>query len=155
MADKKKAEKAEAVDEGNDIPKSSLTSAVTTDMSDEPASQVRPDEEQAAIDNTFEGRSNRASIGLVTVDGIDLRYVGVAPARDQDAETPSGLKITSENSTFTPLANVEFHPSIRCKDPKSGEYYFPADGVTSWEGCEFEGNPLVPKAEKTKAKKAA
>jgi len=113
----------------NTVPKSSLTSAVaeTTDESipTDPASD--------------------AGIGLIKVDGVGFEYVGVAPAREKDAETPSGLPIRADNSTFTPLANVPFSNSIRVKDPKSAEYYYPGDGVTSWDGCELNGSYLIPR----------
>lgn len=130
---------------GNDIPKSSLTSAVTSDLSDAPAPSVtRSDEELEAINKAWETRASDAGIGLIKVDGVDFRYVGIAPARDKDAQTDSGLAISPINSTFTPLSNVPFHPSIRIKDPSSGKFYFPDDGVTSWEGVSFNGNSLIP-----------
>lgn len=133
----------EAPKSGNNIPKSSLTSAVTSDLPQE-APKDQPTE-QEGLDPATE-----AGIGLVRVDGIDFRYVGIAPAREGGkAETPGGIKITPENSTFTPLPNVPFSNSIRVKDAKSGEFYYPADGITSWEQCEFKGSKLIP------AKKAA
>lgn len=131
--------------------KTSLNSAVTTDLANDPDAEQQSKDAQAAADekaendNSFEGRAARHGIGLVKVDGIDLRYIGVAPARlGGEAKTPAGLPITPENSTFTPLANVPFNPSIRCQT-ESGEYYYPADGVSSWDAVEFEGNPLVPR----------
>lgn len=148
-----KAETAEPAASGNSIPKSSLTSAVTSDLPQE--APVEPTEaDKARIDAfnaTMEGRALEAGIGLIHVDGIDFRYVGVAPARDKDAKTESGLAISPLNSTFTPLSNVPFSNSIRVKDPASGKFYFPADGVTSWEGVEFEGSKLIPAAKKAKA----
>lgn len=127
---------------GNDIPKSSLTSGVTSDL---PAG-----EDTGAGNEPNPDPAVEASIGLVRVDGIDFRYVGVAPAREGGkAETPGGVKIGPENSTFTPLSQVPFSNSIRVKDPKSGEFYYPGDGITSWEACEFKGSKLIP------AKKAA
>ena len=132
MADKKKQ---------NDIPKSSLTSAITTDLPADPAptKHVIPDQSPMV----------EAGLGLVKVDGIDFRYVGIAPAQDKDPETPSGFKITADNSTFQSLETVPFHPSIRIKDPKTGEFYYPGDGVTNWEGCELNGNRLVPEKKKS------
>jgi hypothetical protein len=133
----KKAEAANSSGRMNDIPKSSLTSPVTSDLPGE-------GEDTAAQNEAFENLPPevKAGLGLVKVDGIDFRYVGVAPAQDQDAETPSGLKITPDNSVFTPLGNVPFSQSIRVKDPKSGEFYFPQDGITSWAQCELNGNKL-------------
>lgn len=127
--------------------KSSLNSAVTTDLpmtEAEQQAQAEAEAKAAERPKTWLDRANEAGIGLVKVDGIDHRYVGIAPAREGKAETPAGLPITPENSTFTPIGNVPFDPSIRVKDPKSGEYYFPADGTTSWEGCELEGSYLIP-----------
>jgi hypothetical protein len=131
---KKKPEAAAASGSQNDIPKSSLTSAVTTDL---PADQG---EQVTEVEN--ERPEIKAGIGLVKVDGNDFRYVGVAPARDKDASTDAGQQITPMNSTFTPLDQVPFSNSIRIKDPKSGEFYYPADGCTSWGDCELNGNKL-------------
>lgn len=167
---------------GNET-KSSLNSAVTTDMPNKaaeaetstvdltkvtiPTSAITPpapkvetgltDEDEAdlkARDASFETRANDAGIGLIRVDGIDFRYVGVAPARDKDPKTPGGYPITNENSTFTPLANTVFHPSVRIKDPKSGTFYYPADGASSYELVEYEGNRLIAKEVDKAASKA-
>lgn len=101
---------------------------------------------------SFEQRAADASIGLVEVDGIGLQYIGVAPAREiadgGKPMTPGGLPITGENSTFQPLANAVFHPSVKIKDPKSGEFYYPKDGITSYEMAEYEGNYLLGKGPK-------
>lgn len=110
--------------------------------------------EEAALEKTslsFEQRAVDAGIGLVRVEGIDFRYIGVAPGRDKDPKTPGGYPITSENSTFTPLANTVFHPSVRIKDPASGEFYYPADGALSYNDAEYEGNPLIAKEADKKA----
>jgi hypothetical protein len=134
-----KSKSTEAPATGNDIPKTSATSAVTTDLPQQ--AEQDPQAEQEVADTQSQAVKN--GIGLVRVDGIDLRYVGIAPARDKGAKTPGGLAITPENSTFTTLDNVAFHPSIRIKDPKSGEFYYPADGVVSWEECELNGSKLL------------
>jgi hypothetical protein len=149
MATKKQTTDAAAADReptasnasGNDIPDSSLTSAVTSDL---PADGADIAEQEKAMEEVIENQdpATKAGIGLVKVDGIDFRYVGVAPARDKDAKTESGYPITALNSTFTPLDQVPFHNSIRVKDPKSGEFYYPADGVTSWAECELNGSKL-------------
>lgn len=94
-------------------------------------------------DNSFGARAMRASIGLITVDGAGFRYVGVAPARDKDPKTPGGTPISTDNSTFTALADVPFDVSVRVKDPKTGEFYFPTEAA-GWADCEYKGNPLVP-----------
>lgn len=129
--------------------KTSLNSAVTTDLPEDPAETKAQAKAEAAaeekVDDSPEGRANAAGIGLVKVDGIGLNYIGIAPARDKKAETPSGLPIRPENSTFTPLGNVAFSNSIKIKDPKSGEYYYPTDGVTSWDACELNGSYLIPR----------
>jgi hypothetical protein len=130
--------------------KTSLNSAVTSDLKNETDVVAESEEAQAAADEdqakdkSVEARASRAGIGLVKVDGIDFRYVGVAPARmGGRAETPTGMRITPENSTFTPLSMVPFHPSIRCQ-AENGQYYFPQDGVTNWDGVELDGQKLVP-----------
>lgn len=110
----------------------------------ETAVEVKP-----FVDNSVAGRANLAGIGLVRVDGIDFRYVGLAPARDKEAKTPAGLMISSANSTFTPLSEVTFDQSVRVKDPKSGEFYFPTE-VTGWGDVELNGSYLVPKVEAVK-----
>jgi len=140
-AEPAKAEETAPETEGNDIPKSSLTSAITTDLPNDapPAPKDEPNPDPAV----------EAGLGLVKVMGIDFRYVGVAPARDKDAKTPAGLPITVENSTFTPLGNVPFSNSIQVKDPKSGEFYYPDDTCRSWEACEHNGNKLIPAKAKT------
>lgn len=124
---------------GNSIPKSSATSAVTSDLPGEAG------EDPQAQQDLYDGQPAEVqqSLGLVKVDGIDFRYVGIAPARDKDPQTETGLAISPSNSTFTPLSEVEFHPSIRIRDPKSGKFYFPQDGATSWKDCELDGNKLI------------
>lgn len=131
--------------------KSSLESAVTTDMentTEEGKAAKKAADAAAKAPKGFIERANEAGIGLIKVDGYGLQYIGVAPAREKNPESPSGDKITPERSTFTPLDQVIFHPSIRIKDPKSGEYYFPQDGCTSWEGCELNGSKLIPESKK-------
>ena len=125
----------------NTIPKSSMTSGVTTDLPDAAAENKKAQDKAYANQDPM----SKAGVGLVKVDGIDFRYVGVAPARDKDAATPDGYPITPSNSTFTPLANVPFDRSIRIKDAKSGEYYFAADGCASWDACELNGSYLIPR----------
>lgn len=95
-----------------------------------------------AVNRSFATRALDAGIGLVRVEGIDFRYVGLAPARDKDAKTPSGYPVTVDNSRFTPLADVAFDVSIRVKDPKSGEYYYPAE-ATTWAEVQYNGSQLV------------
>ncbi len=170
---------------GNTVPKSSLTSAITTDLPNKPADDgmtevdlsrasirvpaesiatpAAPDtswsdadeDEMTARDKSFEQRVIDYGIGLVQVEGIDFRYVGVAPARDKDAKTEFDYPVTPMNSRFTPLFDVAFHPSVRCKDAKTGKFYFPTDGTASWAEVESpDGNLLVPK-EPHKASAAA
>lgn len=121
--------------EGNDIPTTPLTSAITTDLPNDPEPEkvTEPEQTTPAIEK---------GIGLVKVHGTDFRYVGIAPARDKDATTPAGNPINVENSTFIPLDNVPFSDSIRVKDPASGEFYFPVN-CASWEGCEHNGSKLL------------
>lgn len=163
-----------------DKPTTSLNSAVTSDAkpaadtvtvdlskatfpasavtSPDPAPPVElTDAEEAELEKvgkSFEQRAIDAGIGLIRVDGIDFRYVGVAPGRDKDPKTPGGYPITSENSTFTPLANTVFHPSVRIKDPASGTFYYPADGALNYGDVEFEGNFLISKDADKAANKA-
>lgn len=126
--------------------------AITTAEEDAPSKLSAAEEaEMKSRDNSFEQRAADAGVGLVRVDGIDLRYIGIAPARDKDPKTPGGFPISSENSTFTPLANVTFHPSVRIKDPTSGEFYYPADGTSSYELAEHNGNFLVSREPDKKA----
>jgi hypothetical protein len=125
---------------GNDIPKTSLTSSVTSDLAGAPEDF---ETQQKAFDE--QAPAEKAGIGLVKVDGVDFRYVGIAPARDEDPQTESGLAISPTNSTFTPLSAVPFHPSVRVKDPASGKFYFPQDGCTSWNDCKFEDSYLIPR----------
>jgi hypothetical protein len=107
------------------------------------------DSDEAAMktrDNSFEQRIVDYGVGQIQVEGIDFRYIGVAPARDKNAQTEDGYPVTPRNSRFTPLHEVAFHPSIRCKDAKTGEWYYPADGATGWgDVVSPSGNPLVPK----------
>lgn len=124
---------------GNSIPKSSATSAVTSDLPQE--AEADPQAAQDLFDS--QPAEVQQSLGLVTVDGIGFQYVGIAPARDKNPETETGLAISPSNSTFKPLADVPFHPSIRIRDPKSGKFYFPQDGATSWKDCELNGNKLI------------
>lgn len=170
-------------------PKTSLNSAVTTDLPNTPgptgdgltevdlskatvkvpAAAITPpvasadpnwsDADEAEMktrDNSFEHRVIDYGIGLVQVEGIDFRYVGVAPARDKNATAEGyGYPITPMNSRFTPLTDVAFHPSVRCKDAKTGEFYYPADGTTGWgDVVSPSGNPLVPKEAHKAAGKA-
>lgn len=137
----KTAPAANKTTEEKDIPKTSLTSAITTDLPNDPvdAKQAAQDQKDAVEAMT---PAAKASIGLVKVDGGQCNYVGVAPGRDKDPETPGGIKITTENSTFTPISEVPFSNSIKVKDPKSGEFYFPADKCTSWADCELNGSKL-------------
>lgn len=143
MAKQKTDETVEKAETGNDIPKSSLTSAVTSDLP-----QQAPDDSAAQDEHKETNPLIAAGLGLVTVDGNGFQYVGIAPAREKDPVTVSGYPITPMNSTFKSLDTVPFSNSIRVKDPKSGEFYFPADDVTSWEGCELNGSCLVPKKKK-------
>ncbi len=135
--------------------------AITMPAAPEEASALTKEErEQIKIAaNSFESRVIDASIGQVQVEGIDFRYIGVAPARmlanGKEIKTPGGYPISPENTRFTPLGNVPFSPSIRIQDPKTGEYYYPADGVTSWgEVASAEGTPLIPKEADKKTIKA-
>lgn len=141
-APKAKAAAASATGGDNDIPKTSLTSAITTDLPNDPVDAKKSAQEQK---DAFEAQTpaEKASIGLVKVDGGTCNYIGVAPARDKDPETPGGLKISSDNSVFIPLADVPFSHSIKVKDPKSGEFYFPSDACTSWADCELNGGKLL------------
>jgi hypothetical protein len=128
---------------GNDIPKSSLTSAITSDLPNDKEAEeasARSMEEHEEKDPLV-----ACGLGLIRVDGIDKRYVGKPPALEvPPAELPSGLKITPDNSTFIPLWQVPFHPSIEIKDPTTGTFYYPDDTMTSWQTCSLNGVPLVP-----------
>lgn len=105
-------------------------------------------EEFTNSDNTFAQRAIDASIGLVRVDGIDFRYVGRSPSHpDENAEHPTGLKLSSMNTTFTPLSEVPFDPTIRVKI--GDEFVFPQN-ASSW--ADVEG--LVPKEANKAATKA-
>jgi hypothetical protein len=139
--------------------KTSLNSAVTTDLPATTGSASTAELSEAdeaaldAVNNDPMQRAMDAGIGLIKPLGIDFDYVGVTPSRDKDPKTPDGLPIAASRATFTALANVPFAPSTRVKDPSSGEFYYPPDGCTSWEGCEYKGNPLIPKtADKAAAK---
>lgn len=132
---KDKKETETAAPEGAPVPKSSLTSAVTG------GNDVATG---TADENSLEARMIKAGLGLIKVDGVSFNYVGIAPALDKDAETDAGIKITPMNSVFRSLTEILFHNSVRIKDPATGEFYYPADGVTSWEGCELGGKYLVP-----------
>lgn len=120
------------------VPESALTP--TTAPAEKEAPKLSDFE---AADNTFDQRALDASIGLVRVDGLDFRYVGRSPSHpDESAEHPTGLKLSSMNTTFTPLSEVAFHPSIRVKI--GDEFFFPTT-ATSWADVELNGVPLVPK----------
>jgi len=154
-------------------PKSSLQSPVTTDIPSgtapdttevdlskakvqvprsaitETAAPVRElsEEDEADLDAVNKDpmtRANDAGIGLIKILGADADYVGVAPGREKDPIGPHGLPVSPSRATFTPLGNVPFSNSTRVKDPKSGEFYFPPDGCTSWEGCNLDGSYLIP-----------
>lgn len=84
-------------------------------------------------------------IGLIKVDGTGLSYVGLAPAREKDPETPDGLKITSTNSTYQPIATVGFDRNFRIKDPKTGEFYSIGPKATGWGDVELNGSYLIPR----------
>lgn len=102
--------------------------------------------DQIAFDKneaSFGQRAQDAGIGLIRTFEQDFTYVGVSPGLDPSAVTPSGAKITSANSTFTPLADLRFDISLRIKDTETGEYYFPTDAV-SFETTALNGNPLIP-----------
>ncbi len=134
------------------VPTASLStpSAVNTEWTDADETSM------TSRDRGFETRVLDYGIGQVQVEGIDFRYVGVAPARDKDAQTESEYPITPMNSRFTPLGpDVAFHPSIRCKDAKTGKFYFPDDTAANWSDVVSpDGNPLIPK-EAHKASAAA
>lgn len=140
--------------------KTGLNSAVTTDLpatTGSPSTAELSEADEAALDavnNDPMQRAMDASIGLIRPLGIDFDYVGVTPSRDKDPKTPDGMPIAASRATFTPLASVPFAPSTRVKDPASGEFYYPPDGCTSWDGCEYKGNPLIPKKADKDAVKA-
>lgn len=135
---------------GNSIPKTSYTSAVTSDLPQEADPATAQDNLDKHAENMPVAHKN--SIGLIHVDGNDFRYVGQSPMLEDDPTTETGQAIGAGNSTFTPLSEVPFHPSIRCKDPKSGTFYFPQDGATRWEDVEFDGSKLLDDAEATPVK---
>jgi hypothetical protein len=174
-------ETASTPTESGTVPKSSLTSAVRTDLPNtpgpsgenvdvdlskakisvppdaiaqpepEPAGTLSEGDKATVLANakSYESRAAAASIGLVQVEGIDFRYIGEAPAREyqrtgKPVETPGGFRVGPENSRFTPISSVGFDPSIRIKDPATGEFYYPADGVTSYDHVELEGSELIP-----------
>lgn len=89
----------------------------------------------AVEDNSFGARALRAGVGRIDVRGIDWTFVG---ARVPKMETPDGFPISTANTSFTPLSEVRFDPSVRVF--VGGKYFFPTD-ATSWEGVEG----LVPK----------
>ena len=126
----------------NKIPKSSLTSAVATDLPDDQAASDKAMEDHVEKDPLI-----ASGLGLIKVDGIDKRYVGKPPALDDNPELPSGLRITADNSTFIPLWEVPFSNSIEIKDPTTGEFYYPPETARSWTDCEHNGVPLVPPLE--------
>jgi hypothetical protein len=128
---------------------------VTTDLPEEAGNTPVFDrtwseaDEEAMVsrDNAYETRIIDYGLGLIQVEGIDFRYVGVAPARDKEAKAEGyEYPITPLTSRFTSLNEVAFHPSIRVKDARTGKYYFPADGAANWSDVVSpDGNPLVPK----------
>jgi hypothetical protein len=121
----------------NDIPDNSRTSAVTTDM---PAEQ-----DIGEVEHVEKDRLVASGLGLIKVDGIDKRYVGLPPALDGFNPTAPGEQtLSSQNTTFLALWQVPFHPSIEIKDPTTGEFYFPAEDAQSWTDCELNGAQLVP-----------
>lgn len=131
---------SDAGDSENSIPKTAATSSVTSDLPSEAG------EDQEAQQKAFDELpgEQKASIGLIKVDGIDFRYVGVSPGRDEhDASEMLGISVSTLNSTFTPLAEVQFSRSIRVKDPSSGNFYFPTEDCTSWKDCQLEGSYLI------------
>lgn len=140
--------------------KTSFNSAVTSDLpntQDSAPSRELTEADEAALDavnNDPMQRAMDAGIGLIRPLGLDFDYVGVTPSRDKDPKTPDGMPISASRATFTSLAQVPFHPSTRIKDPSSGEYYYPPDGCTSWEGCSYKDNPLIPKEADKAAVKA-
>lgn len=133
----------EAPESVSDIEKSSLNSAVTTDMANLPGEEAAQAEAEA--EHVERDPMVKAGLGLIKLDGGGFDYVGIAPAREGNAETPDGRRITGANSTFTPLSSVPFANSIRIKDPATGEFYYPGDGVKDWDGCELNGSYLVPR----------
>jgi hypothetical protein len=141
-----------------DLTKVKLPASAVEQPAPAPAADLTDDDlaEFDARDRSYEQRAIDAMIGLVNVDGIGVRYVGLAPAqeKEENRKTPSGTQFSMDNATFTPLANVPFNPSHRIKDPTTGEFYYPSDGVNSWEGCELNGNPLIPREPNKKAAKA-
>jgi len=119
----------------DDPTKNPATSAVSTDLpsqQEEPPPYVEKDPLVAS------------GLGLIKVMGIDKRYVGMPPSLDEFNELPSGLKVTTNNSTFQGLNQIPFDRSIEVKDPTTGEFYYPDESCTSWAMCEHNGVKLVP-----------
>jgi hypothetical protein len=135
-----KSKSTEAPATGNDIPKTSATSAVTTDLPQQ--AEQDPQAEQEVADTQSPAVKN--GIGLVRVDGIDLRYVGIAPARDKGAKTPGGLAITqrgvpSEHSHQGPQIGRVLLPGrwcrlvgrVRAERQQAARVTIPGDGLQS------------------------
>lgn len=123
------------------VPQSAIETAPASSAANEPSQSEMDDFEKN--EKSFNQRVMDAGIGLVQVEGIDFRYIGIAPARDKDAKTPNGYPITTDNSRFTPLSDVVFNNSLRFKDTKSGEYYYATDAATFAE-VSLKDSPLVP-----------
>jgi hypothetical protein len=95
-----------------------------------------------------------SGLGLITVLGNDMRYVGKAP-ESEDAETMGGIKIHSRNSTIQPLHLVPFDRGYQIKDPESGDFYYPDADDNAWTDVEYNGVKLVPPLPEPKDSKKA
>lgn len=98
-------------------------------------------------DTSFLGRARTAGIGRVMASG-GFDYVGVSPQREE-AKHDNGTIINGSTSVFTPLEDVRFDPSQRCR---IGENYFFPTNAARWEDVELNGKPLVPAAKKSAKK---
>lgn len=136
-----------------DLSKAKVTLPAKAGTATATAKSSKPSlEEFTNSDNTFAQRAVDASIGLIRVDGLDFRYVGRSPSHpEENAEHPTGLKLSSMNTTFTPLSEVPFSPTIRVKI--GDRFIFPTN-ATGWHDVERDGEPLVPREANKAATKA-
>ena len=83
------------------------------------------------------------AVGMITVQGTGVRYVGQSPSAEKNPMTPTGLPMSDFMHIFTPLQFIPFDRGIQVKDPKTGEFYYPSPDCDSWESCELNGSKLL------------